>query len=114
MAQLTGWITTEHIWLLVGFAGQGLFAARFLVQWFKSEIEGRSVIPVAFWYFSIGGGIITLFYAIHVGKDAAPFILSARRAGGVCAQSLPDLPRTLPVAPRRSQGRRDVIEAPKL
>jgi lipid-A-disaccharide synthase-like uncharacterized protein len=75
MSQLTGWITTEHIWLLIGFAGQGLFASRFLVQWFKSEIEGRSVIPVAFWYFSIGGGIITLVYAIHVGKDAAPFIL---------------------------------------
>lgn len=75
MAQLTGWITTDHIWLLIGFAGQGLFASRFLVQWFKSELEGRSVIPVAFWYFSIGGGIITLVYAIHVGKDAAPFIL---------------------------------------
>ena len=75
MSQLTDWITTDHIWLLVGFAGHGLFASRFLVQWFKSEIEGRSVIPVAFWYFSIGGGIITLVYAIHVGKDAAPFIL---------------------------------------
>ncbi len=75
MAQLTGWITTEHIWLLIGFAGQGLFASRFLVQWFRSEIEGRSVIPVAFWYFSIGGGTITHFSAIHVGKDAAPFIL---------------------------------------
>jgi lipid-A-disaccharide synthase-like uncharacterized protein len=75
MSFLFGWLTTEHIWLMIGFAGQALFASRFLVQWFKSELEGRSVIPVAFWYFSLGGGIITLVYAIHVGKEAAPFIL---------------------------------------
>jgi len=81
MSYLSGWLNAEHIWLLIGFAGQGLFASRFLVQWFKSEIEGRSVIPVAFWYFSLGGGVITLFYAIHVGKDAAPFI--AGQAGGL-------------------------------
>ncbi len=81
MAFLFGWLTTEHIWLLIGFAGQGLFASRFLVQWFKSEIEGRSVIPVAFWYFSLVGGVVTLVYAIHVGKDAAPFILG--QAGGL-------------------------------
>ncbi|HTO40283.1 MAG TPA: lipid-A-disaccharide synthase N-terminal domain-containing protein [Rhizomicrobium sp.] len=81
MASLIGWMNAEHIWLFVGFVGQGLFASRFLVQWFKSEIEGRSVIPVAFWYFSLGGGVITLVYAIHVGKDAAPFI--AGQAGGL-------------------------------
>ncbi len=79
--QLFGWLTTEHIWLLIGFVGQGLFASRFLVQWFKSEIERRSVIPVAFWYFSLVGGVITLVYAIHVGKDALPFI--AGQAGGL-------------------------------
>jgi lipid-A-disaccharide synthase-like uncharacterized protein len=81
MAFLFGWLTTDHVWLLIGFIGQGLFASRFLVQWFKSEIEGRSVIPVAFWYFSLVGGVVTLVYAIHVGKDAAPFI--AGQAGGL-------------------------------
>lgn len=81
MATLFGLLTPEHIWLLIGFAGQGLFASRFLVQLLKSEIEGRSVIPVAFWYFSIAGGVITLVYAIHVGKDAGPFI--AGQAGGL-------------------------------
>ena len=59
--------------LLVGLAGQGLFASRFVVQWFKSEMEGRSVIPVAFWYCSLGGGVVTLIYAIHI--QSAPFIL---------------------------------------
>lgn len=52
-------------WLAVGVGGQLLFAARFIVQWIASERAGRSVMPLAFWFFSIGGGIITLIYGIH-------------------------------------------------
>ncbi|MCA0424435.1 MAG: lipid-A-disaccharide synthase N-terminal domain-containing protein [Proteobacteria bacterium] len=52
-------------WLLVGIGGQLLFAARFIVQWIASERAGRSVMPLAFWFFSIGGGLITLVYGIH-------------------------------------------------
>ena len=52
-------------WLLVGVGGQLLFAARFIVQWIASERAGRSTVPVAFWFFSIGGGLITLVYGIH-------------------------------------------------
>jgi len=59
------WMTLEHMWLVVGFLGQGLFASRFILQWFKSEMEGRSVIPVNFWYCSLGGGIVLLAYAVH-------------------------------------------------
>jgi len=59
------WLTVAHIWLLIGLAGQGLFASRFIIQWFKSELEGRSVIPIAFWYCSVGGGIVLLAYAIY-------------------------------------------------
>ena len=54
----------EQIMIIVGFAGQGLFAMRFIVQWLTSEGQGRSVIPIAFWYFSIGGGAVLLLYAI--------------------------------------------------
>ena len=43
----------EQIMVTIGFAGQGLFAMRFIVQWLTSEGQGRSVIPIAFWYFSI-------------------------------------------------------------
>jgi len=68
------WLTRDHVWLLIGFVGQGLFAARFIVQWLKSEIEGRSVIPLAFWYFSIGGGIISFAYAIYI--HSWPFMVS--------------------------------------
>ena len=58
-------MTTEQIWLVVGFMGQGLFGARFLVQWLRSEKERKSVIPLAFWYLSIGGGVVLLSYAIY-------------------------------------------------
>jgi lipid-A-disaccharide synthase-like uncharacterized protein len=60
-----GGITPERIWLAIGLAGQALFASRFIIQWFKSELEGRSVIPLAFWYCSLGGGVILLAYAIY-------------------------------------------------
>jgi lipid-A-disaccharide synthase-like uncharacterized protein len=54
----------EALMILVGFGGQGLFAMRFIVQWLKSEGERRSVIPLAFWYFSVGGGLVLLLYAL--------------------------------------------------
>lgn len=65
MAHMLSWFTVDHLWVLVGFAGQALFTGRFVVQWFKSEIVGKSVIPLAFWYFSVGGGVVLLAYAIH-------------------------------------------------
>jgi len=52
-------------WVLIGFVAQGLFAMRFLVQWIASERAGRSVIPLAFWLFSIVGGLLLLVYALY-------------------------------------------------
>ena len=49
---------------LFGIAAQFLFAARFIVQWITSEREGRSVVPLAFWFFSIAGGLLTLAYGL--------------------------------------------------
>ena len=54
----------EQLMIVVGFAGQGLFAMRFIIQWLSSEKQAKSVIPLAFWYFSIGGGAVLLLYAI--------------------------------------------------
>ena len=54
----------EKIMIIIGFGGQALFATRFIIQWLSSENAGRSVIPVAFWYFSISGGLVLLTYAI--------------------------------------------------
>lgn len=55
----------EFAWLLTGFGAQALFTARFLVQWIASERAKRSVMPDAFWLFSILGGGLLLAYAIH-------------------------------------------------
>ncbi len=55
----------ELIWLFVGFAGQILFSARFLIQWIASERVRKSIVPEAFWYFSLGGGALLLAYAIY-------------------------------------------------
>lgn len=57
---------TEQIWTGVGLLGQALFASRFLVQWIVSERRQRSVVPPAFWYLSLAGGIVTLTYAIYL------------------------------------------------
>ena len=54
----------EFWWITGGLFGQLMFTARFLVQWLASEKARRSVVPVAFWYFSIAGGAILLAYAI--------------------------------------------------
>ena len=51
-------------WLAFGLIAQLLFAGRFLVQWISSERAGKSVIPFAFWIFSMGGGLMTLVYGI--------------------------------------------------
>lgn len=69
------------IWLIVGFTGQALFSMRFIVQWIQSERQKRSMIPLAFWYFSVAGGLSLLIYAIHrrdpvfiVGQGSGLFI----------------------------------------
>ncbi|MSP83807.1 MAG: hypothetical protein EXQ94_13050 [Alphaproteobacteria bacterium] len=56
---------SDTLWLVIGFAGQGLFALRFIVQWVHSERRRESVVPVVFWYISIGGGAVLLAYALH-------------------------------------------------
>ena len=51
--------------ILVGYVAQAMFAMRFVVQWIASERAGRSVVPTAFWVFSIGGGLMLLGYALY-------------------------------------------------
>ena len=67
------WRIPMTCWIVIGFVGQALFGVRFLIQWLNSEQEGHSVIPVAFWYFSLVGGVISLVYAVHL--QAWPLIL---------------------------------------
>lgn len=52
-------------WVLLGFVAQAFFTMRFVVQWYASEKAKRSVVPIAFWFFSLFGGALLLIYAIH-------------------------------------------------
>jgi lipid-A-disaccharide synthase-like uncharacterized protein len=73
-------------WLTVGFLGQACFFGRFLIQWIASERRRQSVVPVAFWYFSIVGGVILLAYAIH--RQDPVFILGQATGLLVYARNL--------------------------
>ena len=52
-------------WVVLGFLAQAFFTMRFVVQWIASERARKSVMPVAFWFFSIGGGTLLLVYALY-------------------------------------------------
>jgi lipid-A-disaccharide synthase-like uncharacterized protein len=67
-------MSTEQFWLSIGFLGQALFSMRFIIQWVASEKRKESVIPVAFWFFSLGGGVTLFAYALH--RRDPVFILS--------------------------------------
>ena len=49
-------------WVLLGYVAQIMFTMRFVVQWVSSERAKRSVMPVAFWWFSLGGGLLLAVY----------------------------------------------------
>jgi len=81
--QMTAWLvsnhtnctTTDTLWLMIGMFGQLFFASRFFVQLFYSEKAKKSVMPVAFWYISLGGGLITLVYSVRLGQMGLPFFV---------------------------------------
>jgi lipid-A-disaccharide synthase-like uncharacterized protein len=68
--QLLAWLHDVFVagidgWVILGFVAQAMFMMRFVVQWVASERAKRSVVPIAFWFFSVGGGILLLVYAIY-------------------------------------------------
>jgi lipid-A-disaccharide synthase-like uncharacterized protein len=66
------------LWLVIGFVGQAFFTARFVVQWWVSEQQRDSVVPIAFWWLSLLGGAALLAYAIS-RRD--PVIISGQTMG---------------------------------
>ena len=66
-------VTRLDWWVLLGFAAQAFFTMRFVVQWIASERAGKMVMPIAFWFFSIGGGVLLFGYALY--KRDPVFIL---------------------------------------
>ncbi|MBX3725562.1 MAG: lipid-A-disaccharide synthase N-terminal domain-containing protein [Xanthomonadales bacterium] len=65
-------------WIIVGFVGQALFSARFIIQWLASERARRSIVPTAFWWFSLAGSGVLLAYAVH-RQD--PVFITGQAAG---------------------------------
>jgi lipid-A-disaccharide synthase-like uncharacterized protein len=51
-------------WVALGLTGQVLFTGRMLLQWLTSERAGRSVVPVGFWWMSLGGASMLLVYFV--------------------------------------------------
>ena len=76
----------ELVWAGVGLGGQLLFFGRFFVQWIASERKKQSVVPLAFWYFSIGGGVVLLVYALY--KRDIVFILGQGGGLAIYARNL--------------------------
>ncbi|HHF7345867.1 TPA: lipid-A-disaccharide synthase N-terminal domain-containing protein [Legionella feeleii] len=79
-------MNVDYLWLTIGFIGQGIFSARFVVQWLISEKVKRSVIPVAFWYLSLFGGLTLLVYSIY--KQDPVFILGQSTGVFIYARNL--------------------------
>ncbi|MEO1918444.1 MAG: lipid-A-disaccharide synthase N-terminal domain-containing protein [Paracoccaceae bacterium] len=69
---------SDLIWLILGLSAQLMFSARFLIQWISSEKQHKSVIPNAFWWFSIVGGLMLLVYGIERGE---PVIILGQSLG---------------------------------
>ncbi|MEX1256138.1 MAG: lipid-A-disaccharide synthase N-terminal domain-containing protein [Gemmatimonadota bacterium] len=86
-------LSAENAWLALGLSAQLLFSARFLVQWLASERRGRSFVPPAFWYLSLGGASVLLLYAVHV-RDPV-FIIGQSTGFFVYARNLVLIKRTV-------------------
>ena len=76
----------HNFWIGLGFFAQILFTARFFVQWLASEKAGKSVIPVAFWFFSIAGSSLLLTYAIY--REDPVFILGQATGSLIYSRNL--------------------------
>ncbi len=70
--------TYDLVWLLVGLVAQLMFSMRFIIQWITSERQRKSVVPTAFWWFSLFGGLLLLAYGVQRGE---PVILLGQSIG---------------------------------
>jgi lipid-A-disaccharide synthase-like uncharacterized protein len=101
-------MTDTLAWILVGFFGQALFSARFVLQWLASERARRSVIPRAFWYFSLAGSMVLLAYAIH---RADPVFIAGQSFGLAIYLRNLHLIGTRPAAPPDAVGQSPTASA---
>ena len=72
-------------WVLLGYIAQVMFTMRFVVQWVASERAGKMVMPIAFWFFSIGGGVLLFAYALYV-RD--PVFILGQASVSLCMRAI--------------------------
>lgn len=83
MSWFVTWFATMNAFKALGLLGQAIFGSRFFVQWIVSERLGKSVIPIAFWYLSLTGGILTFIYAVYIEEPV--FVIA--QLGGIVIYS---------------------------
>lgn len=67
---------TVNGWKILGWSGNLVFGARFVIQWIASERARKSIIPVGFWECSAIGSILLLIYFAFYRHDSVG-VLSA-------------------------------------
>lgn len=98
-------MTWATVWIAIGFIGQALFSMRFVYQWFHSERAKRSIIPEAFWYFSVAGGATLFAYAIH--REDPVFIVGQGAGLLIYARNIYFVRRDKKAAVAAAAGRND-------
>ncbi|MGC1176461.1 MAG: lipid-A-disaccharide synthase N-terminal domain-containing protein [Candidatus Saccharimonadales bacterium] len=73
-------LTSHYLWIGFGFLAQFVFFLRFMVQWYASEKEGKSVVPLSFWYISIVGTVMIILYSYHI-RDVVFFVANILSLG---------------------------------
>jgi lipid-A-disaccharide synthase-like uncharacterized protein len=68
-------------WKVIGFAGLGVFQARWVVQWLYSEKHRESKVPPVFWWLSMVGALLETCYFLRQ-KDSVGI-------AGYCISAVP-------------------------
>jgi lipid-A-disaccharide synthase-like uncharacterized protein len=58
----------ETFWTTVGWLANATFSSRFIVQWYATEKRKQVTVPQLFWWLSLVGSLLFLFYAIFYDK----------------------------------------------
>lgn len=94
------------VWKVVGWLGNVVFSARFVVQWYATEKRKQVVVPSAFWWLSLVGPVPLLvhqrssafIFACGFAWDSLPPKLDHPPPPQGCVLGLPKLRKVLSAA----------------
>ena len=73
--------TTPRGWKILGLAGAGLFALRWVIQARHRRRTGTSEMPTSFWVVSLAGAALTTLYFIFGKNDSVGILQNSLPAG---------------------------------